>query len=229
MRQENRSPFQTRDENEDEVRSLADLIEVRQNPTEDDMEVGEIQGDDEDLDIEDALTFPHKKRAPREVTPDDITDFDGDARTSSPADDEDDASYMTRADVEASMLETDPDPNTGIHDEDLLGGGNLGRAPDITGTVTGAAPGLGTHLPIDLGAGGFQIEEPEALGDPRVTDADDDTDAGLDPSLKGDNDFMDEDESLLEDDLASDGGQIPVAKPNINTRDEALDATRQIQ
>ena len=229
MRQENRSPFQTRDENEDEVRNLADLIEVRQNPTEDDMQVAEIQGDDEDLDIEDALTFPHKKRGAREVTPDDITDFDGDARTSSPPDDEDDASYMTRADVEASMLETDPDPNAGSHDEDLLGSGNLGRAPDMTGTVTGAAPGLGTHLPIDLGAGGFQIEEPEALDDPRVTDASEDTDGGLDPSLKGDNDFMDEDESLLEDDLASDGGQIPTDKPNVNTRDEALDATRRIQ
>ncbi len=99
MRQENRSPFQTRDENEDEVRNLADLIEVRQNPTEDDMEVGEIQGDDEDLDIEDALTFPHKKRAPREVTPDDITDYDGDARTSSPSYDDDAASNITRDDL----------------------------------------------------------------------------------------------------------------------------------
>lgn len=192
-------------ENDAEVRSLGELIDVRENQSQGTPELD--AEDDEDLDVSAALTFPHTKRQ-RDTTPDDITDFDGDARTSSPADDADDMSYMGRADVEQSMLETDPDPNTGSDEDDLVGDAGLGRAPDLTGTVTGIAPGMGTHLPQDLGAGGFQIEEPDANLDARVDGSD---------------------EPPLEDDLASDGGRIPTAKPNINTRDEALDATRQLQ
>jgi hypothetical protein len=231
MAQEIRSPFQTRTENEDEVRNLADLIDARENPSQDDVAVREIQGDDEDLDIEDALTFPRKKRRREDEIPD-VTDFDADARTSSAPDDPDDASYMTRADFVDSMNETDPDPNAGRDERDFLGDADLGRAPDITGTVTGINRGMATHLPQDIGRDGFQIEEPEAAGDPSVLgpgDVVDDEDDMADPTMRGNNDFLNEDESLLEDDLASDGGRIPTRAPDVDTRDEALDATRRIE
>jgi hypothetical protein len=223
MAQETRSPFQARDENNDDVRTLGDLIEARNNPTEDDAEVAEIQGEDEDLDIEDALTFPSKKRVhQRDISRSVASDFDADARTSSAPDDEDDASYMTRADVAASMLETDPDPNVGADEGDFLGDAGLDRAPDITGTVRGIDRGMATHLPQDIGRDGFQIEEPEAIGDPRaLAAAGDETDDASDAS--------DADERLLEDDLASDGGRIPVARPDVDSRDEALDATRRLE
>ncbi len=239
-----------------EIRTLSDLIDARENQAQGTPELdGEDQEDLDNLDVSEALTFPHKKRR-REPTLDDITDFDGDARTSSPADDEDDASYMTRADVVDSMNETDPDPNTGMGgDDEFIGdSGGTGRATDITGTVTGAIRGLGTHLPQDLGGDGFQIIEPEEL-DPRaaanvgaaINPANDETEAGdaLNPNLMADDeedditafslsddtaaDPMNADERLLGDDLATDGGQIPIAKPDVDSRDEALDATRQLK
>ena len=215
-------------QNDAEVRTLSDLIDVRENQAKGSPELdGE---DDDDLDVSEALTFPHKKRR-RGATPVETTDFDGDARTASPADDEDDSSYMTRADVEDSMNETDPDPNTGMGEEEFIGDAGAGRAPDMTGTVTGAIRGLGTHLPQDLGADGFQVIEPEEL-DPRaaanvgaaINPANDETEPGdaLNPSLSG---VAADDE----DTLGSDGGQIPTTKPDVDNRDEALDATRRLK
>ncbi len=234
MAQEIRSPFQTRDENDDEVRSLGDLIDARENPSQDDVAVAQIQGDDEDLDVSAALTFPQKKRRGGDDDQGDVdaTDFDADARTSSAPDDEDDASYMTRADFVDSMNQTDPDPNTGADEDDFIGDADLGRAPDLTGTVTGIDRGMATHLPQDIGRGGFQIVEPEAAGDPRALDAGDevdDEDDMADPSMGDDSDVMGQDETLLEDDLRSDGGRIPTRPPDVDSRDEALDATRQLQ
>jgi hypothetical protein len=65
--------------------------------------------------------------------------------------------------VLTSMLEPDPEINTGADDftdetmetedaEHLL-------ATGIRGTVPGAAPGLGTSVPQDIGRGGFQIRD----------------------------------------------------------------------
>jgi hypothetical protein len=71
-------------------------------------------------------------------------------------------------DFEAEMLPTDPldDEDDGVPylDEDSKNWGT-----DQTGTVTGIARGFGTHLPQDLGAGGFQIEAmPDKALQPRV-------------------------------------------------------------
>lgn len=225
-------------QNDAEVRTLGDLVDVRENQTQGSPEIdAEDDAEIDDLDVSEALTFPHKKRQ-RNNEMAAATDFDADARTSSRPDDRDDASYMTREDVVDSMLETDPDPNAGADDDDFIEGAGLDRAPDITGTVTGINRGMATHLPQDIGRDGFQIQEPEAAGDPGVIkpgdvvdDEDDmaDPHSGADPTMRSDNDAMDEDESLLEDDVASDGGRIPTARPDIDNRDEALDATRQLQ
>lgn len=192
-------------ENDDEIRNLSDLIDARDDRTRNDIDAGRLVNDS-DLDIEEALTFPHKKREPSsaDLTPT-LSDFDADARTASPADDPDDASYMTRDDFEASMLETDPDPNAGANEDETLGQGE-GRAADITGTVTGIARGMATHLPQDLGAGGFQIEEPEISGDTRARNSE--------PN---------------DENSDSDGGIIPTPPANPASRDDALDATRQLK
>lgn len=95
-------------------------------------------------------------------------------------------------DFEAEMLETDPAPSDGMDDADLYSAsdedGILGT--DQSGTVTGIARGFGTHLPQDIGAGGFQVEaipdrvlsmtpRPLAEGE-ELDDYDDDTDTGKD-------------------------------------------------
>jgi hypothetical protein len=67
------------------------------------------------------------------------------------------------SDFEEDVLPTDPsekwesanDEYPGSEGEDDEGIGET----DITGTVTGIARGFGSHLPLDLGADGFQIEE----------------------------------------------------------------------
>lgn len=213
----------------DEVRSLSDLIEARENPSQDDVAVREIEGYD-DLDINDALTFPHKKKQPTsaDLLPD-TSDFDADARTRSEPDDEDDASYMTRDDLAASMLDADPDPNAGAEEErDFVGGAGLDRAPDLTGTVTGIARGMSTHLPQDVGAGGFQIEEPEALRDPGALD---DLRARADGATgEAAGDPLANTHAGLPDEIDGDAGIIPITNQNdVDSRDEALDATRQME
>jgi hypothetical protein len=69
---------------------------------------------------------------------------------------------------EEDLLPTDPseewesvdDSFPGDQDEDEEGIGET----DITGTAAGIARGFGSHLPLDLGADGFQIEElPDAV------------------------------------------------------------------
>jgi len=219
-------------ENTDEVRSLGDLIDARENPTQDDVAVREIKGDEDDLDIEDALTFPHKKKQPREMTLDDVTDFDGDARTSGANADDAEAEYATREDFVRAMNQTDPDADAGDDEEDYLDGTDLSHAPGIEGTVTGAIRGLGTHLPQDLGRDGFQIIEPEELQgeihDPRLPEGEGHTfaDARLeDPDDPASQRALED----ADDDPAADGGRIPTRDPHPVTRDDALDATRQLR
>ena len=92
-------------------------------------------------------------------------------------------------DFEAEMLETDPAPSDGMDGADLYSAGDesLGFT-DQTGTVDGIARGFGTHLPQDIGAGGFQVEtipdrvlnlksKPLADGE-ELDDYDDDADTG---------------------------------------------------
>lgn len=204
-------------ENDEEVRELSDLIDVRSDRTEE----NRVEGvrDDKPLDIENALTFPHKKRVPTsaDLLPE-LSDFDADARGHTEPDDEDDASYMTRADFESSMLETDPDPNEGMDADSLPMGDGRGRAPDMTGTVQGVSRGTSTHLVQDLGGDGFQIREPEELNDPRVSPEDEGMDDSVEASVEQ---WMNDDDN--------DAGVLPVAHPSIRNRDESLDATRQLE
>ena len=82
--------------------------------------------------------------------------------------DTDDADYLSREDFVEEMGMADPDPDADVEDSDFITGAEHDRSVDITGTATGIARGMATHLPLDLGADGFQIEEAESSGDPRL-------------------------------------------------------------
>jgi hypothetical protein len=64
-------------------------------------------------------------------------------------------------DMEAEMLDSDPPGDEGMDPNDLYSADNEDQvwSTDQTGSVEGIARGFGTHLPQDLGNGGFQIEE----------------------------------------------------------------------
>ncbi len=95
-------------------------------------------------------------------------------------------------DFEAEMLQTDPAPNDGMDEADMYSAADEDGifSTDQTGTVDGIARGFGTHLPQDIGAGGFQVESipdralhlsPRPLADgEELDDYDDDADAGKD-------------------------------------------------
>lgn len=140
----------------------------------------------------------------------------------------DEDSYMTRADFADSMLSDDPDEEAGDDAEEFLTGAGLDRSPDITGTVGGLMRGSSTHLPQDVGAGGFQIIEPEDAGDLRA-DATDDTDynatqtmeeiAASDP-LAGE---------LADDESEADGHRTPIAATGkVMSSEDTLDGTRRL-
>ena len=210
-------------ENDEDIRNLSDLINARDDRSRNDIDDGDLKNDNS-LDIEEALTFPHKKHelTSAERTPA-LTDFDGDAQTKSPADDEEDIEYMGRPDFMDAMNETDPDPSAGDDPSDTMGEGE-NRAADITGTVTGIARGMATHLPQDIGADGFQIEGPEMSGDPRVSDASTDPD---DPNASDlDADVLGDTPGYGDDAAGDDGGRIPTPPANPASADDALDATR---
>jgi len=65
------------------------------------------------------------------------------------------------SDLEAEMLESDPPGDEGMNPDDLFSAENEEQvwSTDQTGSVQGIARGFGTHLPQDIGNGGFQIEE----------------------------------------------------------------------
>jgi hypothetical protein len=56
------------------------------------------------------------------------------------------------------MGPSDPDDDWEEADTDRMSA-NPFAGVDITGTTPGLARGFGSHVPLDLGAGGFQIEE----------------------------------------------------------------------
>lgn len=215
-------------ENNDEIRDLSDLIDARENVSQDSV-LASTPDADSNLDIENALTLPHKRRQPTSADlVSDPSGFDADVRTASEPDDEDDASYMTRADVEASMLESDPDPSVGM-DDGTLEGAPLGRAADFTGTVQGIMPGTATHVPVDLGGDGFQIEdEGSENSDAGLTD--DESDSSFDIQEMG-RTPQTRPEVVPDSDgpIENDHGVLPVTPANPSTRDDALDATRTLQ
>ncbi len=149
------------------------------------------------------------------------------------------------ADFEAEMLEADPDPEAGDDDNDLYSAdderGVFGT--DQTGTVEGIARGFGTHLPQDIGAGGFQVEtipdsalklraRPLADGE-ELDDYDDDTSGSLDDAkgkLARDSEPFTHMVSVSEeDDTEPTPDRIPIRSPHADSADDALDATRKMK
>jgi len=148
------------------------------------------------------------------------------------------------SDWEAEMNEADPAANEGMDPADLYSAEDETGvfATDGMGTVEGIARGFGTHLPQDLGAGGFQVESipdsvlkltPRPLADgEELDDYDDDTDGGKDDAkgrLAADSEPFAHAVSKDPDaDAAPDGGRIPVKQRRPSTTDDELDATRQM-
>ncbi len=149
------------------------------------------------------------------------------------------------SDWEAEMLEADPAPDAGMDEADLYSAEDEEGMPsaDQSGTVAGIARGFGTHLPQDIGAGGFQVEtipdsalklrpRPLAAGE-ELDDYDDDADDGKD-DVSG---ILAQDSEpfshMVSQDPDADGeptpGRIPLKQPHPSAEDDALDATRQMK
>lgn len=158
------------------------------------------------------------------------------------------------SDWEAEMTETDPAPNAGMDAGDLYSedDGQGLPAADQTGTVAGIARGFGTHLPQDLGRGGFQVEEvPDTvLGlPPRIIrdgeelddyddDNNDDADADLDEDSDEEGDDLDATLARASEPGANavsgrrgepTPGRIPVKERHASSTDDELDTTREIK
>ncbi len=149
-------------------------------------------------------------------------------------------------DFEAEMLETDPAPSDGMDDADLYSAEDedegLGST-DQTGTVAGIARGFGTHLPQDIGAGGFQVEavpgralnlksQPLADGE-ELDDYDDDADTGqfdAKGKLAADSEPF---AHMVSDDPDADAepmpDRIPIRDRAPAATDDELDATRKLK
>ena len=148
-------------------------------------------------------------------------------------------------DFEAEMLEADPAPNDGMDDGDSYStsdeDGALGT--DQSGTVAGIAQGFGTHLPQDLGAGGFQVEaipdralrmqgRPLAEGE-ELDDYDDDTDTGKDDAkgrlAAASEPFAHSVSTDPDADTEPTPNRIPIHDRAPMTADDELDATRKMK
>ena len=145
-------------------------------------------------------------------------------------------------DFEAEMLEADPAPNAGgMDDGDLYSAadGDSFLGTDQSGTVAGIARGFGTHLPQDLGAGGFQVEaipdqvlrrqgRPLADGE-ELDDYDDDTDEGKDDArgslAAASEPFAHAVSSDPDADREPTPGRIPIKNRAPMTADDELDAS----
>ena len=148
-------------------------------------------------------------------------------------------------DFEAEMLEADPAPSDGMDDADFYSAadedGILGT--DQTGTVEGIARGFGTHLPQDIGAGGFQVESipdralklqvrPLADGE-ELDDYDDDADTGAFDAkgkLAADSEPFAHAVSTDPDaDTEPTPDRIPIRDRAAASTDDELDATRKMK
>lgn len=145
------------------------------------------------------------------------------------------------SDFEAEMLDADPADSADINPHDLFTDNEQVWATDQTGTVEGIARGFGTHLPQDLGRGGFHVEQfpSSVLNSPRrvlrageeLDDYDDnDNSNGVDDpgetlarlSEPGVNDTRLDNVEPMPD-------RIYVHTPRPHNADDRLDATRDIQ
>ncbi len=139
-------------------------------------------------------------------------------------------------DFEAEMLMTDPAPNEAMDPTDLYSPDNETEElfTDQTGTVAGIARGFGTHLPQDIGAGGFQVETlpksallaPRPLAEGEELDDYDDDKAEI-GSGSNSQPFA----HIIPDakDTEPTPGRIPIKARRPATTDEELDATQQMK
>ena len=149
------------------------------------------------------------------------------------------------SDWEAEMLEADPAPDAGMDEGDLYSAEDQDglEGTDGSGTVAGIARGFGTHLPQDIGAGGFQVEtipdsvlklrtRPLADGE-ELDDYDDDAGDGKDDAtgaLASDSEPFSHMVSTDPDaDTEPTPSRIPLKQPHPSAEDDALDATRQMK
>ena len=141
------------------------------------------------------------------------------------------------SDWEAEMNEADPAANEGMDPADLYSAEDETGvfATDGTGTVEGIARGFGTHLPQDLGAGGFQVESipdsvlkltPRPLADGEELDDYDDDKADL-GSGSNSQPFA----HMVSDTERTEPtpDRIPIKALRPATTDEELDATQQLK
>ncbi|MFN3653054.1 MAG: hypothetical protein ACK47B_26030 [Armatimonadota bacterium] len=156
----------------------------------------------DDLDTDEALETNRSGPIPHEVArranpnPPDL--FATDYHISNARGEEQEADF-----VRTSMLNTDPDMNDGMDDftgESLHADDGATFTTDLHGHVTGAAPGLGTSVPQDLGSAGFQIRDnPLTDGDDARVSIRRDSVGGVD-MLQSDDDEIDM-ETLSDEDL----------------------------
>jgi len=148
------------------------------------------------------------------------------------------------SDWEAEMLEADPAPDAGMDSADLYSAEDEDgiEGTDGTGTVAGIARGFGTHLPQDIGAGGFQVESiPDSAlkfqgralaGGEELDDYDDDAGGGKDDAsgkMAADSEPF---SHMVSKDLDADReptpGRIPLKQPRPSATDDELDAADEV-
>ena len=144
------------------------------------------------------------------------------------------------------MLEADPAPDAGMDAADLYSAEDQEGvfATDSSGTVAGIARGFGTHLPQDIGAGGFQVEtipdsvlngrrRPLADGE-ELDDYDDDAGDGRDDARGKMAQDSEPFSHMVSDDpdarhVSRPPTAFPVRQPHASSADDALDATRRMK
>lgn len=145
------------------------------------------------------------------------------------------------SDMEAEMNDADPASDEGMDPDDLYSAEyeDAMSAADQTGTVAGIARGFGTHLPQDIGSGGFQVEElpdaalaaqgrPVADGE-ELDDYDDDDDTNGKFDATGAFTLQPGANRVPAASPDPGPGHIPVRTPRPATTDDELDATRQMK
>lgn len=148
----------TGERDEDEVQDLGFIVddrEDRRNSLTENWQRLDDLDTDEPLETNRSGSIPHEVALKEAGAPSEVFLGDSHARTVTAEGQEDDF-------VETSMLSEDPDADDGVQDftdETLENEDGALLATSILGKVPGVADGAGSTLPMDLGSGGFQIEE----------------------------------------------------------------------
>lgn len=143
---------------EDEVQDLGFIVEDhndRRGTLHENWQRLDDLDTDEPLETNRSGSIPHEVALREAGAPSDAYPRDAYTRTAAAEAQEDDF-------VETSMLSEDPDAENGVQDftdETLESQDGELLATSILGQVPGVADGTGSTVPMDLGSGGFQIEE----------------------------------------------------------------------